>query len=176
MRLERLDVGEKFPEEVNVVIEIPMGSKNKYEYDMELGVIVLDRVLHGPFRYPTNYGFIPKTWSKDEDTLDVIVFSSTPLHPYTVVKCKVVGLFKMRDEEGLDYKIVAVPKKDPVWNFVEKVEDIPEFWRKEVEFFFRRYKELEKGKWSEVEGWGTKEEAFEYLKECRERFRGKFGE
>ncbi len=176
MHLERLDVGEKFPEEINVVIEIPMGSKNKYEYDIELGAIILDRVLHGPLRFPVNYGFVPQTWSEDEDTLDILVFSSTELHPYTVVKCKVVGVFKMKDEKGIDYKIVAVPKKDPIWNFVEKIEDLPKFWRKEVEFFFRRYKELEKGKWSEVEGWGTKEEALDLLKKYHQRFKERFGE
>jgi inorganic pyrophosphatase len=145
--------------EYDVVIEIPKGSRNKYEVDHETGRVYLDRVLFTSFVYPTDYGFFENTLGEDGDPLDVLVLLEYPVFPGVGVKVRPVGVLNMSDEAGGDAKIIAVPHKDPRWLHLQDVNDIPEQTRKEIEHFFARYKDLEPGKFVNIEGWGDAAEA-----------------
>ena len=142
-----------------VVIECPKGSRNKYEIDHETGRVMLDRVLYTPMAYPTDYGFFENTLADDGDPLDVLVIGEYPLFPGIGMNVRVVGVFKMTDDGGGDAKIIAVAAKDPRWDYIQDLPDIPEYKRKEIEHFFEHYKDLEPGKWVKTEGWGDKAEA-----------------
>ena len=143
----------------DAVIEIPRGSRNKYEVDHETGRVFLDRVLYTAFVYPTDYGFLEHTLGEDGDPVDVLVLLEHPLFPGVGLKVRPVGVFNMTDESGGDAKIVAVPAKDPRWDWVQDVDDIPEYTRKEIEHFFEHYKDLEPNKWVKTESWGDAAEA-----------------
>jgi inorganic pyrophosphatase len=143
----------------DVVIEIPRGSRNKYEVDHETGRVYLDRVLFTSFVYPADYGYIEKTLGLDGDPVDVLVLLEFPLFPGVGVSVRPVGVFNMRDEAGIDSKIIAVPAKDPRWSHIQDIEDVPEQTRKEIEHFFEHYKDLEPGKWVKTEGWASAAEA-----------------
>ncbi len=143
----------------DVVIEIPKGSRNKYEVDHETGRVHLDRVLFTQFVYPTEYGFFENTLGLDGDPVDALVLLEYPTFPGVVVTVRPVGVFKMSDEAGSDAKVVCVPHKDPRWQHIQDVEDVPENVRKEIEHFFAHYKDLEPGKFVTVEGWGDAAEA-----------------
>ncbi|MGO4535917.1 inorganic diphosphatase [Leifsonia sp. 2MCAF36] len=145
--------------EYDVVIEIPKGSRNKYEVDHETGRVYLDRVLFTSFVYPTDYGFFENTLGDDGDPLDALVLLEYPLFPGVGVKVRPVGVLNMSDEAGGDAKVIAVPYKDPRWQHIQDVNDIPEQTRKEIEHFFARYKDLEPGKFVNIEGWGDAAEA-----------------
>jgi inorganic pyrophosphatase len=145
--------------EYDVVIEIPRGSRNKYEVDHVTGRVYLDRVLFTSFVYPTDYGFFENTLGDDGDPLDVLVLLEYPVFPGVGVKVRPVGVLNMSDEAGGDAKIIAVPYKDPRWQHIQDVDDIPEQTRKEIEHFFARYKDLEPGKFVNIEGWGDAAEA-----------------
>jgi inorganic pyrophosphatase len=145
--------------EYDVVIEIPKGSRNKYEVDHETGRVYLDRVLFTSFVYPTDYGFFENTLGDDGDPLDALVLLEYPLFPGVGVKVRPVGVLNMSDEAGGDAKVIAVPYKDPRWQHIQDVDDIPEQTRKEIEHFFARYKDLEPGKFVNIEGWGDAAEA-----------------
>ncbi|SEI14725.1 MULTISPECIES: inorganic diphosphatase [unclassified Leifsonia] len=145
--------------EYDVVIEIPKGSRNKYEVDHETGRVYLDRVLFTSFVYPTDYGFFENTLGDDGDPLDVLVLLEYPVFPGVGVKVRPVGVLNMNDEAGGDAKIIAVQYKDPRWQHIQDVDDIPEQTRKEIEHFFARYKDLEPGKFVNIEGWGDAAEA-----------------
>lgn len=149
----------------DAVIEIPKGSRNKYEVDHETGRVFLDRVLFTGFVYPTDYGFIEKSLAGDGDPVDVLVLLDYPLFPGVGVKVRPVGVFKMTDDGGADEKIIAVPAKDPRWEWIQDVNDIPEYTRKEIEHFFEHYKDLEPGKWVKTEGWGDAAEAERLIQE-----------
>jgi inorganic pyrophosphatase len=153
------------------IIEIPKGSRNKYEYDPDLGAIKLDRFVSASVVYPTDYGYVPDTLMPDGDPLDVLVCVSEPTFPGCVVPSKVVGLFKMSDEKGPDDHVVCVPCDDPGWNEVEKIEDLPSLLRAEIGHFFSVYKDLDPEKHSEVKGWGDREAALKTLQEAREAYR-----
>lgn len=140
--------------EYDVVIEIPRGSRNKYEVDHETGRVYLDRVLFTSFVYPTDYGFFENTLGDDGDPLDALVLLEYPVFPGVGVKVRPVAVLNMSDEAGGDAKIIAVPYKDPRWQHIQDVNDIPEQTRKEIEHFFARYKDLEPGKFVNIEGWG----------------------
>jgi inorganic pyrophosphatase len=140
--------------EYDVIIEIPRGSRNKYEVDHETGRVYLDRVLFTSFVYPTDYGFFENTLGEDGDPLDALVLLEYPLFPGVGVKVRPVGVLNMSDEAGGDAKIIAVPYKDPRWSHIQDVNDIPEQTRKEIEHFFARYKDLEPNKFVNIEGWG----------------------
>jgi inorganic pyrophosphatase len=163
--------GSKAPELVNVFIEIPMGSNIKYEYDEEEEVLKVDRILYTSMFYPFNYGFIPGTMSEDGDPLDILVISNYPFIPGTVVEARPVGLIYMTDEEGVDKKIIAVPKDkvDPTFSNIKDVTDIPDAIKNKLVHFFEHYKELEPGKWVKISGWGTAQEAKEEIKKAIER-------
>ncbi|MCU1475901.1 MAG: inorganic pyrophosphatase, partial [Subtercola sp.] len=143
----------------DAVIEIPKGSRNKYEVDHETGRVYLDRVLFTSFVYPTDYGFFENTLGLDGDPVDVLVLLEYPVFPGVGVKVRPVGVFNMTDEAGIDSKIIAVPAKDPRWAAIQDVADIPAQLRSEIEHFFEHYKDLEPGKWVKTEGWGSAEDA-----------------
>ena len=157
--------------ELTCVVEIPKGSRNKYEYDEELGAVKLDRFISASVVYPTDYGFVPGTLAADGDPLDVLVCVSEPTFPGCVVPSKIVGLFKMADEKGDDPHVLCVPCSDPGWNHVEDVDDLPDLLRSEISHFFTVYKDLDADRHSEVLGWGDRQEALSVVDEARRRFR-----
>ena len=169
---DKIGPGSKAPEEVNVVIEIPMNSGVKYELDKESGVLVVDRILYTSMVYPFNYGFIPGTLEEDGDPVDILVVSYDSLAPGSVIKARPVGVLETEDEKGRDAKIVAVPsdKIDPRFQGIRDVNDIPEAVRQRIEHFFQHYKELEKGKWVKIVGWKSRTEALERIRQAVERF------
>lgn len=172
--LHNVAIGKGAPEIINIVIEIPMGSRNKYEVDHETGILYLDRVIYSPFHYPTDYGFIPQTWCEDGDPLDAMVLSHNPVVPLCIVKARPIGLFKMRDERGVDEKVLCAPCDDPRFSKVKNINDLPEHLLKEIAHFFEHYKELEKGKFSEVIGWFGSKEAKECIKNAMKLYKEKF--
>ena len=144
-----ISAGENIPELVNVIIEIPKGSKNKYEIDKETGLIKLDRAMRTSQDYPFDYGFVPQTYWDDNDALDVVVLSTYPLFPGILVEARPVGLMKMIDGGEGDDKLIAVPASDPRWENVQDLKDINPYTLKEIKHFFETYKNL-KGKPAEV--------------------------
>jgi inorganic pyrophosphatase len=152
------------------VVEIPKGSRNKYEHDPELGGIKFDRLLVSAATYPADYGYLRGTLGLDGDALDALVCLHEPTFPGCLIPVKPLGAFKMSDEKGSDDKIICVPLNDPYWNCNEQLEDLPELLRDEIEQFFSIYKDLE-GKEVNVEGWRSREEAAEVIEAARERLR-----
>jgi inorganic pyrophosphatase len=157
------------PDELIAVVEIPKGVRNKYEYDPELGGIKLDRLLMSAAPYPADYGYIPDTLGRDGDVLDALVCLTEPTFPGCLIPVKPVGMFKMRDEKGVDDKIICVPLADPNWNHYDELEDLPELLRQEIEQFFSIYKDLEH-KEVIVGGWCSREDALQEIDAARERF------
>ena len=151
-------------------VEIPKGSRNKYEYDDETGTIKLDRLLFSSVVFPTDYGFITGTCGEDGDPLDALVCVTEPTFPGCRVDVKPVALLKMTDEEGQDDKVVCVPCEDPGWAMVESLEDLDSALRNEITHFFSIYKELEEKEVS-IDGWRPREEAERLVEEARERYR-----
>jgi inorganic pyrophosphatase len=158
------------------VVEIPKGSRNKYEWDPELNAIRLDRFVSASVVYPTDYGYVPETLAPDGDPLDVLVCVSEPTFPGCVVQAKVVGLFKMSDEKGPDDHVVCVPCNDPGWNTYEDIDDLPEQLRREISHYFTVYKDLDPDRHSEVKGWGSREEAFERIEWAVKQYRSAGGD
>jgi inorganic pyrophosphatase len=150
-------------------VEIPRGSRNKYEYDAELGRIVLDRHLFTSTSYPADYGFILDTLGEDGDPLDALILVSEPTFPGCAIRVRPVGVFHMSDEKGPDEKVICVPHKDPEWSGVNDVDDISPNYRNEIEHFFNVYKDLEDKK-TETGGFGDRVEAERFIAEARERF------
>ena len=153
---------------VRVVVEIPKGSRNKYELDPETGRITLDRMLFTSMQYPADYGFIEGTLGGDGDTLDALVFVGEPTFPGCVIRARPVGLFRMRDEKGADEKILCVPLKDPMWSQIRELDDLNPNLLNEIEHFFQVYKELEDKKVA-TEGFGGRAEALDVIDEARRR-------
>ncbi len=142
-----------------VIIEVPKGSRNKYEIDHETGRVMLDRVLFTSFVYPTDYGFFENTLGLDGDPVDALVLTEYPLFPGVGLTVRPVGVFNMTDDGGSDAKVICVMAKDPRWAHITDIGDVSEFTRKEIEHFFEHYKDLEPGKWVKTEGWGDAAEA-----------------
>ncbi|MFY9176901.1 MAG: inorganic diphosphatase [Caldicoprobacterales bacterium] len=157
-------------ETFDVMIEIPKGSRNKYEYDPVKKVIRFDRMLFSPVHYPADYGFIPETLALDGDPLDALVLVWESTFPGCLIEAFPIGLFMMRDEKGEDEKILCVPKNDPLWNYIESLEDVPPHLLKEIEHFFAIYKDLEE-KEVTIEGWRDKEAAIKVIRVARERYK-----
>jgi inorganic pyrophosphatase len=157
-------------EVIDVVIEIPTGSRNKYEYDHESHVIRLDRRLFTATTYPADYGFVPDTLSKDGDPLDALVLVADPTFPGCVVRVRILGVFLMRDEAGLDAKLVTVLEHDPQWDGASDIDDLPAHLLNEIEHFFSIYKDLEPEKHTEVMGFRGRAEARKELDACRKAF------
>ncbi len=151
-------------EELLAFIEIPKGSRNKYEYDEGIGAVILDRFLSSSMVYPTDYGYLVGHRGRDSDPLDALVCVSEPTFPGCVIPVKPVAVFKMRDEKGEDDKIVCVPTHDPGWNTARTLDDIPGQLQREITHFFSVYKQLE-GKTVQVEGWRPLEEALAVIED-----------
>jgi inorganic pyrophosphatase len=152
------------------IVEIPKGSRNKYEWDHERGRLTLDRFLFSSVVYPTDYGFIPETLGRDGDPLDVMICVSEPTFPGCMIDVKPIALFRMEDDKGIDDKVLCVPLSDPGWNSMDKLEDIPDQLRDEIAHFFSIYKDLEQ-KAVSVDGWYSREDAIEEIRASRERCR-----
>ena len=150
------------------LVEIPKGSRNKYEYDHDMDVIKLDRFLFSSMVYPTDYGFIPDTLGQDTDPLDAMVLVSEPTFPGCVIEVKAIALFRMEDDKGIDDKVLCVPLTDPAWNSLETLEDVPKPLKDEISHFFSVYKDLEQKKVT-VDGWYSREEALEEIEASRKR-------
>ncbi len=153
----------------DAIIEIPRGSRNKYEMDHETGMIRFDRVLYSPMFYPADYGFVPDTLGLDGDPLDVLVFLTEPTFPGCLIEVKPIGVLNMSDDKGRDEKIICVPVADPTWNQLENIEDMNSHTLKAVEHFFKTYKDLE-NKTCVVEGYGDKAQALQIIQEAYDRF------
>jgi inorganic pyrophosphatase len=153
----------------DVLIEIPKGSRNKYEYDPEKRMIRYDRMIFSSMHYPSDYGFIPETLSLDGDPLDVLVLVSEPTFPGCIIRVRPIGVFNMTDEKGKDEKLLCVPISDPIWNKLFKFDEVNVHLKKEIEHFFMVYKDLEEKKVS-VEGWEDEEKAKMVYFECRKRY------
>lgn len=175
MRIEAISIGRNPPEDVNVIIEVPVGGQPiKYEMDKEAGTLVVDRFLHTPMTYPGNYGFVPHTLSDDGDPIDVLVCNTRPLVPGCVINVVPIGALLMEDDGGTDEKIIAVPsphltkRYDGVRNF----DNLPEITRQQIQHFFEHYKDLEPGKWVKIGGWHEAARARALIMEAIERAKG----
>lgn len=170
MSYNAIPLGNKAPEVINAVIEIPKGSTNKYELDEKIDAIVLDRVMHSPMFYPVDYGFIPETRSGDGDHLDVMVVTNSPVFPGCVVPVRPLGLLRMTDDKGVDNKILAVPLGNPYFVSVTDISQLDPHILKEIVHFFEQYKALE-NKSVVLDGWGTKEEALVMIMDDHKSFK-----
>jgi inorganic pyrophosphatase len=172
MRLDAISIGKNPPDEVNVIVEVPVGGEPiKYEMDKASGTLVVDRFLYTSMRYPGNYGFIPHTLSDDGDPCDVLIANQRGIVPGAVVAVRPVGVLRMQDEAGGDEKIIAVPTTRLTRRY-EKVlsyTDLPDITLKQIEHFFQHYKDLESSKWVKVLGWGDGEEAKQLIRDAIER-------
>ncbi len=170
---EAIDVAEASHEgNVLAFIEIPRGSRNKYEYDVKDGTFRLDRVLYSSVHYPTEYGFIPDTLADDGDPLDILVLVQEPTFPGCLIEARPLGGLDMADEKGSDFKVLAIPVGDPRFAHVETLEQIGNHWLREIETFFDTYKLLE-GKETEVLGWHDEAKARSVIAACRRQHRQK---
>jgi inorganic pyrophosphatase len=172
MNLAAVPVGKNPPDEVNVVIEVPIGGEPiKYEMDKVSGALTVDRFLYTAMRYPGNYGFIPHTLSDDGDPCDVIVANTRAIIPGAIMSCRVVGALLMEDESGGDEKIIAVPttKLTRRYENVQNYSDLPQITLEQIEHFFTHYKDLEPGKWVKIKQWVDAAEAKKLVTEGMER-------
>ncbi|MEM1377559.1 MAG: inorganic diphosphatase [Pseudomonadota bacterium] len=172
MRIDAITIGDNPPEDINVIIEVPMGGHPiKYEMDKDAGTLVVDRFLYTPMSYPGNYGFVPHTLSDDGDPIDVLVANTRPLVPGCVINVRPIGVMLMEDNSGQDEKIIAVPsgnltkRYDKVLNYT----DLPEITVEQIEHFFEHYKDLEPGKWVKTGGWQGTDMAQKLIVEAIDR-------
>lgn len=166
-----IPIGKKMPDQINVIVEVPLGSHDKIEYDEEINAFVVDRTLYSRLTYPGNYGSIPQTIAGDNDPLDCIVLSNFPLYPGVVVSVRPIGMLITEDEKGQDEKVLAVPAKDPRFNSINDIQDVEEAIKKEIAHFFEQYKALEPGKWVKVTGWKGEKDAKNEIKKANENFK-----
>ncbi len=167
-----LPLGDRAPEEINVVVEIQEGSRNKYEYDKDLEIFRLDRALHSPIFYPGDYGFAPQTLAEDGDPLDVLILVAEPTFPGCLVAARPIGILKMIDQGEVDDKIIAVPCGEPEYNEITNHTQIFSHQLRKISYFFETYKLLE-GKHTSTLGWEDAEAARRVVLECANRFRAK---
>jgi inorganic pyrophosphatase len=172
MRLDAILTGKNPPEDINVIVEVPVGGEPiKYEMDKASGTLFVDRFLYTPMRYPGNYGFVPHTLSADGDPIDVLVCNTRAIVPGAVINCRPVGVLVMEDDAGGDEKIIAVPspKLTKRYEKVHNYTDLPEISMQQIEHFFRHYKDLEPGKWVKINHWGDAAEAKAMITQAIER-------
>jgi len=172
MRIDAITIGTNPPDDVNVIIEVPLGGQPiKYEMDKAAGALVVDRFLYTPMSYPGNYGFVPHTLSEDGDPIDVLVCNTRPLIPGCVINVRPIGVMLMEDNSGVDEKILAVPCPHLTqrWNAVKEFRDLPEITLRQIEHFFEHYKDLEPGKWVKIGGWQDAATARRKIVEAIER-------
>jgi len=167
-------IGDRTPDLVNGIIEIPKNSRAKYELDKESGMLMLDRVLYSSINYPANYGFIPQTYCDDNDPLDILILSQIEVVPMCIVEAKVIGVMRMMDEGEMDDKIIAVAANDMSVNHMNEIEDLPAHWLKELRSFFENYKELEH-KTVVVEDFQPRKVALEVIEQSIVDYKAKFG-
>lgn len=175
MRIDAIKIGNNPPEDVNVIIEVPVGGHPiKYELDKESGTLVVDRFLYTPMTYPGNYGFVPHTLSDDGDPIDVLVCNTRPLIPGCVINVRPVGVLVMEDNSGEDEKIIAVPSHQLTKRYdnVNDIKDMPEITLQQIEHFFEHYKDLEPGKWVKIGGWQDAGQAKKLIEVAIERAKG----
>jgi inorganic pyrophosphatase len=172
MRIEAIAIGRDPPNDINVVVEVPIGGEPiKYELDKEAGTLVVDRFLHTPMRYPGNYGFVPHTLSADGDPIDVLIANTRPIFPGAVINVRPVGVLNMTDESGGDEKIIAVPSDKLTQRYlnVHDYTDLPRITLEQIQHFFEHYKDLEPGKWVKIAGWGDAAAARQCIQEAIDR-------
>jgi len=172
MRLDSIKIGDNPPEDINVIIEVPIGGQPiKYELDKESGTLVVDRFLYTPMTYPGNYGFVPHTLSDDGDPIDVMVCNTRPLMPGCVINVRPIGVLIMEDNADMDEKIISVPsphltrRYENIYNY----EDLPEITMNQIAHFFEHYKDLEPGKWVKIGDWHDANKARELIQEAIDR-------
>ncbi|MEE1116855.1 inorganic diphosphatase [Methanosphaera sp.] len=168
-----IESGSNVPEEITVVVEIPTGSRNKYEYDKEKEALALDRVLFSPFHYPAEYGFMPKSLWEDGDPFDVMVIMDQPTFPGCIIEARPIGIMRMIDQGDSDDKLLAVPVEDPRFADITDISQLPEHYLKEIEHFFSQYKALE-NKTVEVKGWEDNQAAKEAVLHAIELYKEKY--
>lgn len=164
--------GDNTPEKINVIVDIPKGSSNKYEYNEEKGFFALDRVIYSPIFFPFEYGFIPQTASEDGDSLDVVLLTTYPTFSGCVIEARPIGILLMEDEAGIDHKIIAVPQEkiDPRFKELQDIKDLPEHLKKEIQEFLETYKRLEPDKFVKITGWKGKGKAEEIINSAIKRY------
>ncbi len=173
MRIEHIETGKNPPNNLNVIIEVPLGGEPvKYEFDKASGALFVDRILHTPMRYPANYGFVPHTLSDDGDPIDALVIARSPFVPGSVVRVRPIAVLHLEDEHGGDEKLVCVPDTAtfPYYTDVREKADLPDITFAQIEHFFTHYKDLEAEKWVRVGKWGDAEEARRLTVEAIERY------
>jgi inorganic pyrophosphatase len=172
MRIDAIPIGNNPPEDVNVIVEVPVGGEPiKYEMDKASGTLFVDRFLYTPMHYPGNYGFVPHTLSSDGDPIDVLVCNTRAIVPGAVMNCRPVGVLIMEDEGGGDEKLIAVPSTRLTRRY-EKVlsyKDLPSITTEQIQHFFEHYKDLEPGKWVKVKAWGDADHARQFIREAIDR-------
>ncbi len=176
MLFDAVPIGKNPPQDVNVIIEVPIGGEPiKYEMDKASGILMVDRFLYTPMRYPGNYGFIPHTLSEDGDPCDVLVANTRPIIPGAMINVRPIGVLKMEDDGGGDEKIIAVPSDKLTQRYanVKNYTDLPEITWRQIEHFFTHYKDLEPGKWVKLKGWGNADQAKRLILEGIERAKQK---
>ena len=174
MRLEAIPTGKNPPDDINVLIEVPVGGEPiKYELDKASGTLFVDRFLYTPMRYPGNYGFVPHTLSADGDPIDVLVCNTRAIVPGAIISCRPVGVLVMEDDGGGDEKIIAVPasKITKRYDKIVDVLDLPEITRQQIQHFFQHYKDLEPNKWVKIDHWGNAAEARQLIVKAIERYK-----
>ncbi len=172
MRIDAIEIGHNPPEDINVIIEVPVGGQPiKYEMDKEAGLLVVDRFLYTPMAYPGNYGFVPHTLSEDGDPIDVLVCNTRALVPGCLINARPIGVLIMEDNAGQDEKIVAVPSHQLTkrYDHVNTYSDLPDITLQQIEHFFEHYKDLEPGKWVKIGDWHDAEVARRLITEAIER-------
>ena len=172
MRIDAIAIGQNPPEDVNVIIEVPLGGQPiKYEMDKDAGTLVVDRFLYTPMSYPGNYGFVPHTLSEDGDPIDVLVINTRELIPGCVINVRPVGVLIMEDNAGQDEKVIAVPSHSLTkrYDHIVTHSDLPEITLHQIEHFFEHYKDLEPGKWDKIGDWHGADDARQLIVEAIER-------
>lgn len=167
MSIKNLPRGEKYPQEFNLVVEMPKGSHNKYEYDEDLDIIKIDRVFYSAMSLPYDYGFIPQTRSEDGDHLDGLVLLDSASFSGCLVPSRPIGVLYMIDSGEKDEKIIAVPVDDPRYEHIKDIDGLSPHFKKEITHYFEHYKDLQ-GKKVEITGWGNKSEAFDVMNKSLE--------
>lgn len=174
MRIEAIAIGNNPPDDVNVIIEVPLGGQPiKYELDKAAGTLVVDRFLYTPMAYPGNYGFVPHTLSEDGDPIDVLVCNTRQLVPACVINVRPIGVLVMEDDAGQDEKVLAVPSHSLTKRYdnVNSYSDLPDITLKQIEHFFAHYKDLEPGKWVKINDWQGPDQARRLIREAMDRER-----
>jgi inorganic pyrophosphatase len=172
MRIDAITIGDDPPNDVNVIVEVPVGGEPiKYELDKAAGTLIVDRFLYTPMRYPGNYGFVPHTLSEDGDPVDVLVCNTRAIAPGAVMNCRPVGVLVMEDDGGGDEKVLAVPSTRLTKRYerVKNYTDLPPITLDQIRHFFEHYKDLEPGKWVKIKRWGDVDEARNMIRHAIER-------